>query len=164
MLSTKKMVAVGLFAALGTVLGGISFPLGPTRVMPLQHTLNAIMGIMLGPWLAAAAALITGILRLSLGLGTIFALPGGIFGGIVVGYVYRWTGRDMAALVEPVGTALIGGTLSGMIVAPAIGSPETSLYFIGIFAASAVPGSIIGYGVLKALNYVDLPLIEEYGH
>lgn len=164
MLSTKKIVAVGIFAALGTVLGGISFPIGPARVMPLQHTLNAIMGIILGPWLAAAAALITGMLRLSLGLGTIFALPGGVFGGIVVGLAYRLTGRQLAALTEPIGTALIGGAVSGMLVAPAIGSAETSLYFMGIFAVSAIPGAIIGYIVLKAFNFINLPLLEEFGY
>ncbi|SDM08218.1 energy coupling factor transporter S component ThiW [Halarsenatibacter silvermanii] len=162
MISTEKVVAAGLFAALGTVLGGISFPLGPTRVMPLQHTLNSIMGILLGPWLAAAAAMITGFLRLSLGFGTIFALPGGLFGGIVVGYVYRLTDKKIAALTEPLGTSLIGGTVSGMLVAPAMGSAQTSIYFMGIFAASAIPGAIIGYVLIKALNLIDIPLLEEF--
>lgn len=47
--STKKVAFVGLFIALEVVLSGTSIPVGATKIMPLQHTLNATAGILLGP-------------------------------------------------------------------------------------------------------------------
>ncbi|MDI3548886.1 MAG: hypothetical protein PWR10_2538 [Halanaerobiales bacterium] len=160
-LPTKKIVLVGLFIGLEVLLSGTSIPVGATKVMPLQHTLNAIAGILLGPWYAALAALFTAIIRLSLGTGTIFAFPGGVFGGLVVGYAYQIIKKDYAALTEPIGTALIGGTLSGLIFAPAIGAKGSVWFFIYLFALSCVPGSIIGYFLVKALRLTGVNVFTK---
>ena len=60
-ISSRKMALAGLFIALEVLLSGTSIPVGPSRVMPLQHTLNAVCGILLGPWYAALAGLFTAV-------------------------------------------------------------------------------------------------------
>jgi energy coupling factor transporter S component ThiW len=151
-INTKKIAFVGLFIALEVLLSGTSIPVGATKVMPLQHTLNAVAGILLGPWYAAVAAFFTAIIRISLGTGTIFAFPGGVFGGLVVGYVYKYFKKDYAAFAEPVGTALIGGTLSALLFAPAIGAKGSVFFYIYLFALSSVPGSITGFFFIKLIK------------
>src|SRR5690348_3603105 len=94
----RRLVLAAIFAALATLLGSLSIPVGPTKVAPFQHTINAIAGIWVGPWYAAGAALITAALRNSLGWGTLFAFAGSPFGALVVGYAYRLLRRDEAAL------------------------------------------------------------------
>lgn len=153
-ISNKKIAFVGLFIALEVLLSGTSIPVGATKIMPLQHTLNATAGILLGPWYAAVAGLFTAIIRVSLGTGTIFAFPGSVFGGLVVGYVYKTVRKDYAAFTEPLGTALIGGTLSALIFAPSIGVGGSVWFFIYLFALSSVPGAIIGYFLVKLLRKV----------
>ncbi|MFN3621855.1 MAG: energy coupling factor transporter S component ThiW, partial [Nitrososphaerales archaeon] len=88
----KKVALLAVFIALGVALSIYpgSIPVGPTKVFPFQHMINGILGVALGPWYAAVAALATGLLRISIGTGTIFALPGGIPGALVVGIVYRY--------------------------------------------------------------------------
>ncbi len=151
-INTKKIALVGLFIALGVLLSGTSIPIGATRVMPLQHTLNVAAGILLGPWSAAVAAFFTAFIRVSLGTGTFFAFPGGIFGGLIVGYVYKYSKKEYAAFTEPLGTALIGGTLSALILAPAMGVKGSILFFIYLFALSSIPGSVIGFIFVKVLR------------
>ncbi|WP_230868213.1 energy coupling factor transporter S component ThiW [Iocasia frigidifontis] len=157
--STKKVAFVGLFVALEVVLSGTSIPVGVTKIMPLQHTFNATAGILLGPWYAVVAGFFTAVMRVSLGTGTIFAFPGSVFGGLVVGYFYKIGKKDYAAFTEPLGTALIGGTLSALLFAPVINAEGSIWFFIYLFALSSVPGGIIGYFFVKLIRNV-LPNIN----
>lgn len=150
--SSKKIAFVGLFTALEVILSGTSIPIGATRIMPLQHTLNAAAGILLGPWYAVVAGFFTSVIRVSLGTGTIFAFPGSIFGGLVVGYFYKIRKKDYVAFAEPLGTALIGGTLSGLLFAPLINAEGSIWFFIYLFALSSIPGAIIGYFFIKLIR------------
>ena len=168
----RKISLLIALTAVGVIIAPLAwFPFISTKAFPGQHLVNAIAGVLLGPWLAAIAAILIGIIRNALGIGTIYAFPGGVPGAIVVGLAYLLTRnarnplvRYSAALLEPIGTVLIGGTLSIFIVAPAVGDirllgaiEQYGLYsFLPIFwagwAASSVPGSIIGYLVLLTLD------------
>ncbi len=168
----RKISLLIALTAVGVIIAPLAwFPFISTKAFPGQHLVNAIAGVLLGPWLATIAAILIGIIRNALGIGTIYAFPGGIPGAIVVGLAYLLTRnarnplvRYSAALLEPIGTVLIGGTLSIFIVAPAVGDirllgaiEQYGLYsFLPIFwagwAASSVPGSIIGYLVLLTLD------------
>jgi len=47
--STTTRPTLGLFfIALGFLLSLVSFPAWPTRVLPFQHVINTMVGIMLG--------------------------------------------------------------------------------------------------------------------
>lgn len=143
----------------------VSFPVGPTRVFPFQHMINVLVGIMLGPLYAVLVAFGIGTLRLAAGTGTLFAYPGGIPGGLVVGILYWYVWRhDECALIEPIGTGL-GGILSAITLAPFIGGkPLPSIFgltaqwelFVIFFWFSSIPGSIIGYIVVKTLRKIGV--------
>jgi len=156
----RRLVLAAMFAATATLLGPLSIPLGGPRVFPLQHTVNAVAGILIGPWYAAGAALVTATLRYALHTGSVFAFPGSPFGALVVGYAYLLLRRDAAALLEPIGTGLIGGTIAGLIFSPLVGSSKTTWFFIQAFLASSVPGALLGYAVIRVLRRI--PVVAEW--
>lgn len=159
----RKVVLSALMIALGVLLSFFpgAVPIGPTRVFPFQHMINALTGVALGPWYGAFIAMAIGVLRISAGTGTVFALTGGIPGAIVVGLVYRYIyRRDTSALTEPVGTAL-GALMSALLVSPIIGNPPLPpflgidaqwLLFLIFFLMSSIPGALLGYIFLKMLR------------
>ena len=141
-----------LFAGLGVLLSSFAVPVGASRVFPFQHTINAVAGVLLGPWWAAGSALVTATLRFSLGTGSIFAFPGSPFGALAVGFAYRLLRRDEAALFEPVGTVLVGATLGVVLISPSLGAASGLVALMIAFALSSIPGAAIGYAVLKVLR------------
>lgn len=156
--STAKRVALGaVLTALTVSLSTFYIPLGTTKCFPAQHMVNGVAGVLLGPWYAAVMAIATGTIRNMLGLGTLYAYPGGIPGALVVGLVHRYLLKDdLAALSEPVGTVAVGATLSALVLAPMQGHNLTLYFFWAAFAASSVPGAFLGYVVLKALRRLGL--------
>jgi len=170
--AAKRLSLFIVLVSLGVIIAPLVwFPFFTTKAYPGQHLINALAGVMLGPWWAAAAAILIGVIRNILGIGTIYAFPGGIPGGVVVGLVYLLTRRSkrpairyLATLTEPIGTVLIGGTLSLAVIAPIIGDPRLLgavehyglLHFLPIFwsgwALSSIPGSTAGYLILLALS------------
>ncbi len=151
---TRKLTLAGLFAALAVLLSLFAVPVGGARVLPFQHAINAVAGVMLGPWWAAGSALVSAGLRISFGLGTPFALVGSPFGAIAVGLVYRFWRRDEAALFEPVGTVLVGAPLGAIMISPFLdlGAAGGTVALMISFALSSIPGAILGYVLLKALR------------
>ena len=151
--STRKIALAIVLMSLGVVLGSLSIPIGVTKVAPAQHMINVLAGILLGPWYAVVIAIITATMRIMLGVGTIYAYPGSVFGGLVVGLAHKYVRRtDYAALLEPLGTVVIGASLSAIVVSPLMGGSATLLFFWTAFAASCIPGSVLGLIVLKALR------------
>ncbi len=155
--TTRRMALVVTLSALAVVLSPLNIPIGDAKAFPIQHTVNVVAAVLLGPWYAVLVALIVGTIRIGLGMGTIFAYPGGAFGGLVVGLLYRYVRRsDLAAFAEPIGTVPIGATLSGLLIAPMLGKTMTVAYFWAAFAVSCIPGAILGFVVLKTLRRVRL--------
>lgn len=176
--SLRVALNVG-FVALGVALSTFSVPIGPAKVFPFQHMINVLVGILVGPWDAVLVAAIIGIIRNGLGTGTVLAFVG-IFGGLVVGSLYRYVWRnDQVAWFESLGTVVIGGTLGYLLLLP-VAQPTTFLGFMpgrpliqeylgftgmfalwASFAVSSVPGSAIGLVVLKALRRTGLPIFLD---
>ena len=172
----RRITLLTVFTALGIALSPITwFQFLTTKAYPTQHLINALTGVILGPWWGMLTALLIGIIRNMLGVGTLYAFPGGIPGALIVGLTYMITSRSRnrflrysAALMEPIGTVLIGGTFSVFIFAPAIGDVRIlgvleqrgALEFLPIFwlgwALSSVPGSILGYMILLALSLIHI--------
>jgi len=173
----KKLALIIVFSALGVVLAPFSwFEFLGSKAYPTQHMVNAILGVLAGPMWAVAAAIIIGGIRNLLGIGTFYAFPGGIPGGIVVGTAY-WLlkrfkvsgkARLASALTEPIGTVLIGVPLALFLIAPWIGtqklldltSKEGALLAFLIFgtgwALSCIPGSILGFIILLMLDRIGI--------
>ncbi len=179
----KKIALASVFSALGVVIAPfLWFPFLTTRAFPGQHMVNVIAGVLLGPSLAAIVALFIGIIRNALGIGTIYAFPGGIPGAITVGFAYQLLkklgkrGRTalFAALFEPVGTVFIGATLTLYLFAPWLGDirllsqlekgPLVALLTLWSgWAVSSVPGSVIGLLLLLVLQRVGITEESLFG-
>jgi energy coupling factor transporter S component ThiW len=158
----RKLVTAGVLSALGVVISPLlSFPILAFKVYPGQHMINAISGVLLGPWWAALISIIVGTMRIAIGTGTIFAYPGGIPGALVVGF-FSWLFRrlrvrkELAALSEPLGTVFIGGTIATLIVAPMVGRSILLTATWVTWAMSSVPGSIAGYLILEGLRRIGI--------
>ncbi|MCE4603029.1 MAG: energy coupling factor transporter S component ThiW [Desulfurococcales archaeon] len=158
----RKLALLVTMSGLTIALSPIHIPIGPTKALPWQHMTNVILGVTLGPLWAGAAALLIGLTRMMLGLGTIFSIPGGIPGAILVGLgavALRRAGRnpEYAALLEPIGTAVIGFLLALYIFAPLAGKYEAWLA-AGllpvwlVWAVSTGVGTIAGIGALRILR------------
>ncbi|MCL7401697.1 MAG: energy coupling factor transporter S component ThiW [Thaumarchaeota archaeon] len=176
MIDTKKISLLAVFTALGVSLAPFFwFQFITTKAYPTQHFVNVLSGVTIGPWWGAVAAIFIGSIRNMLGIGTLYAFPGGIPGAILVGLGYKLTRRAKnrfikysAAFLEPIGTVLIGGTFSLLIFAPLIGDVRLTgmireqgvLSLLPIFwagwAASSIPGSIIGYVVILTLDRLGI--------
>jgi len=179
----KKIALLAVFSALGVVLAPFSwFEFLGTRAYPAQHMVNALLGVLVGPLWAAVAAFIIGCIRIGLGIGTVYAFPGGIPGGLVVGAVYWALKRFKAgekirlfsAFSEPIGTIFIGVTLSLYLVAPLVapnvgiapwagtrrpleligenGALFAFLIFSAGWALSSIAGCTVGFVALSILN------------
>ncbi len=155
----KQIALAALLIALGVVIAPfLWFPVLASKAFPGQHMINAIAGVLLGPLWAAVIALCIGMIRMSLGVGTIFSIPGGIPGGVIVGVVYWILKRigvehgELAALTEPIGTVLIGGTLAVYIFAPLVGREMLLIPVWTLWSLSCIPGAVIGLLILEALR------------
>ena len=158
----RRLSLAGLIAALGVLLSGLSVPVGPTRCFPAQHALNALGGVLLGPWWAAGAATVTSLLRVSLGTGTLFAFPGSIPGALAVGFAAallpdRW--KPLGALAEPLATCTLGAGICAAWLGPAMGKSLGYGFLATAFGVSSVPGALLGLGLLAALR-AGVPLLR----
>lgn len=129
----KKLALVIVFSALGVAISPFSwFPFLGTKAYPTQHMINAILGVLAGPFWAAIAATIIGTIRIMFGVGSPYAFPGGIPGALVVGALYWFLKRIkvnerkrlLSAFAEPIGTLLIGVPLSLFLFAPFLATQE----------------------------------------
>lgn len=154
--ASRRVALSALYVALGVALSVYPgpIPFGPAKLYPFQSMINVLAGATLGPY-AAIVALLVSLIRMSLGVGTIFSLPGSIPGALLVGFTYRYLWHSKwAGLLEIVGTGLVGAYLSGALVAPYF-APRFSgntLFFVFAFTPPATVGSLLGILILHILQ------------
>ncbi len=161
---SKRVATSAIMVGVGLVLSYLNpfayFTIFGARINPFAHIVNAIMGVLVGTIFALITASTIAVLRFSLTIGSIHAFHGGMSGAVVVGLVayLLWKKSpkyvELAALFEPIGTVFIGGTIA-QLIAP-IGGIEGLFTWWGLFAASCIPGSIIGFIILLALKKANI--------
>lgn len=151
---TRLLTTMALFVAIGTVGAQLLwFPTGIAKAYPVQHAVNVMAAVILGPIPAVIIAFVIGLLRNLLGLGTILAFPGGMIGALFAGYFYRWTKKKaLAATGEIIGTGIIGSLLSVPIANIVLGQSAGALAFVPGFIVSSCTGAILGVFVLSRLK------------
>jgi energy-coupling factor transport system ATP-binding protein len=165
-METRKVARAVILVAIGVALSPFtSIPIGIARINPVQHFVNVLGAVLLGPWWATGIALIIGILRNSLGTGTLLAFPGGMIGAFIAGIFYRTTRSIyIAAFGEIVGTGLLGAIASALIVAPVLMKKEMAMGALIItFSGSTLLGSVIGVLALKLLERAGIAKLKRNG-
>ncbi|TFG23276.1 MAG: hypothetical protein EU533_03345 [Promethearchaeota archaeon] len=154
---TKRVSTTAIFIAVGVVLSvfnPFAFVelLGGPKIFPMAHFINGMTGVLIGIGFACATSLGIAIFRYPIGFGSIHAFHGGIAGALVVGIVARILRKkrpdyvEYAALTDPIGTVFIAATIANFI------TPVNLFYWWGLFAAASIPGSILGFLILKILK------------
>lgn len=151
----RRLVLMAMLAALGVAFASVfHLPLLGSKVFPGQALINVIAAALLGPWEAAGIALVVAVLRIALGTGTPLAIPGGLFGALLAGYLVRWTGRWWTALVgELVGTGLIAALVSYPIALYVLGNQKVAAFtYIVPFTLASGAGVVLAAIVVPVLR------------
>jgi len=144
---TRLLTLMAVFVAIGT-LGSqfLWFPAGIAKAYPVQHAVNVMSAVMLGPGPAVGIAFMIGLLRNLLGIGSLLAFPGGMIGAFLAGYLYKKFRRDgWAAFGEVVGTGIFASLFSVPFAKLLMGSSFGVLFFMPSFLVSSISGAAIGW-------------------
>ena len=145
--STKKLAVAGILCAVAVVGSMFSFPVFGSKCAPVQHMVNILCAVFLGPWYGVGAAFVASLLRNLLGLGSLLAFPGSMCGALLCGVAY-WKSRNLplTLVAEVFGTGIIGGLLSYPIAIAFMGKAAGDIAFYAYvvpFLVSTVGGSIL---------------------
>ena len=150
--STKKLAVAGVLCAVA-VVGSmfIVFPVFGSKCAPVQHMVNILCAVFLGPGFGVAAAFVASLLRNLMGLGSLLAFPGSMCGALLCGLAYKKTKNLPFTLVAEVfGTGIIGGLLSWPVAILFMGKSAGDIAFYAYvvpFLVSTVGGSVLA-GIL----------------
>jgi len=147
----KKMVLAAMLAAIGVLTSNLIYvPVGIAKCFPMQHMINVIAGVFLGPWYATGTAFTISMIRNLSGTGTLLAFPGSMIGAFLAGLLYQKTGKSgAAALGEVLGTGFLVALLAVPMANLLMGASKGAIAFVVPFAVSSVGGALIAYGMLK---------------
>jgi len=148
---TKRLTTMAVFIAIGTIGAQILwFPAGVARAYPIQHVVNVMAGVMLGPGPAVIIAFLIALLRNMLGLGTLMAFPGGMFGAFAAGLLYKkFHKKGLAVTGEAIGSGIIGSFAAVPISNLFLGTSIGALFFVPSFVVSSISGALIGWFILS---------------
>ena len=137
--SVKKLALAGMFCALCVVGSVFSFPMFGSKCAPVQHMVNVLCAVLLGPWWGGAAA----------GIGSMLT-------DLLNGYAHYAPGTFVikgcmaiaaALLAKAMGNKAAGYAVSGVVaevimVAGYFGYAAL-LLGKGIGAAASIPGNLV---------------------
>lgn len=153
-MSSQKLTTMALLVAIA-VAGSIviSIPTGIARAYPVQHAINVISAILLGPVPTIIVAFITAIIRILTGTGSLLAIPGSVIGAACAAFAYQYSGKKwLAGAGEVFGT----GILSSLVAVPyaqlLMGTTVGALFYMPAFLTSSVIGTMLGMIVASNLR------------
>ena len=149
--NVKKLAVAGVLCAVAVVGSLFSIPVFGSKCSPVQHMVNILCAVFLGPGYGLAAAFAASLIRNVLGLGSLMAFPGSMFGALLCGLVYAKTKNIFATMVgEVFGTSILGGLCAYPVAIFLMGKSAGDIAFYAYivpFLISTAVGSIIA-GVL----------------
>ena len=147
----RRMVLLSMLVAVGVVLSPI---LRVPGMAPMQHFINVVCAVLLGPWYALSCALMIAFLRMTLMGINLLAVTGAVFGAVLSGLVYQKSGKLLGAVAgEIIGTGVIGAMVSYPVMAFIYGHGDVALFtYIPSFILGTIIGGLLGYIFLRALQ------------
>ncbi len=146
----KKLVLLSFLVAIGFVLSPI---LRVPGMAPMQHFINVVTAVLLGPEYAVLGACMIAALRMMLMGINILALTGAVFGAFLSGVLYRMYNKvAMACLGEIIGTGIIGAIVSYYAMGWLYGSKNLALFtYVPSFIMGTLIGTLVAYIFLNKL-------------
>ena len=141
--SAKKLALAGMFCAVAVVGSVFSFPVFGSKCAPVQHMVNILCAVLLGPYYGVGVAFVASLLRNLLGLGSLMAFPGSMFGALLCGIVFHKTNKLLPTLM---------GKSAGDIAFYAYIVPFLVSTAGGAIIAGALLGALSRAGALRAMQ------------
>ena len=158
--SAKKLALAGMFCALAVVGSVFSFPVFGSKCAPVQHMVNILCAVLLGPYYGVGVAFVASLLRNLLGLGSLMAFPGSMFGALICGLVYQKTQNIPATLIgEVFGTSVLGGLTAYPVAIFLMGKSAAGLAFYAYvipFLVSTAGGAVISGVLIYSLKKANI--------
>ena len=82
---TQKLCLAAVLCAVAVVGSLFNFPIAGSRCAPVQHMVNILCAVLLGPGYGVGAAFAASLIRNLLALGSPMAFPGSMLGALLCG-------------------------------------------------------------------------------
>lgn len=147
---TRKLTFTSMFVAVGTLTSHLFFiPIGLTKVFPMQHLINVLLAVMVGPYYAVAGAFSISLFRNLLGTGSPLAFSGSMFGAFLAGILFWKTRKAALAFAgEVIGTGIVGAIVCYPLATLFLGKKAAIFGFVPSFIASSLAGAFFGFVLL----------------
>lgn len=152
--ATKRIALAGVLTAIAVVGSMLSFPVAGSKCAPVQHMVNILAAVTLGPWWGVGIAFAASLLRNILGLGSLMAFPGSMVGALCCGLMYMGTRkRAPTCVAEALGTGILGGIAAYPVAKFLMGAEPVGLFvYVVPFLVSTVAGSILAFALITVLE------------
>ena len=152
----KKLALAGMLCAVAVVGSMFSFPVFSSKCAPVQHMVNILCAVLLGPWYGVGVAFVASLIRNLTGLGSLMAFPGSMFGALLCGVAY-WISKNipLTLVAEVFGTSILGGLCAYPVAILFMGQAAGDIAFYAYivpFLVSTAGGSIIAGALVYGLK------------
>ncbi len=156
----KKICIAGILCAITVAGSTLSFPVLGSKCAPVQHIVNILSAVILGPYYGVLIAFISSTLRNILGLGSLMAYPGSMFGALLCGVAYKLTKNIPITLgAEVFGTSVLGGLFAYPVAVFIMGVDNADIAFYSYiipFFISTFAGAVISAFIIATLKKANL--------
>ncbi len=152
--AAKKLAMAGVLTALAVAGSLVSFPVAGSKCAPVQHMVNVLAAILLGPWWSVGIAFCASLLRNLMGIGSLMAFPGSMVGAFCCGMVYAgFKNVPFTCLAEAAGTGILGALAAYPAAKLLMGAEPAGLFvYVVPFLVSTAAGSILAYLLVTVLE------------
>lgn len=168
-INIRKLAVAGMLVALTVAFSTLYIPIGAAKCYPIQHVVNVISAVILGPVYGVTMAFCTSFIRNLLGTGSLLAFPGSMVGAFLAGYLYNKFGKLVFAyLGEIIGTGILGGILAYPVATILMGKEAAVFLYVIPFLTSTVIGTCIAIVLIgalyksKAMDYLKQTMEEKW--
>ncbi|MEZ3504294.1 MAG: energy coupling factor transporter S component ThiW [Lachnospiraceae bacterium] len=149
-----KTALAGLLTALAVTGSLLSFPVAGSKCAPVQHMVNILAAVTLGPWWGVGIAFGASLLRNLMGLGSLMAFPGSMAGALCCGLAYAGLKNlKLTCAAETFGSSILGGLAAYPVAKLLMGAEPAGLFvYIAPFFISTAAGSILAFVLITVLE------------
>jgi energy coupling factor transporter S component ThiW len=145
----QKIAFSGVLVALSVIFSTVAIPVAGARVAPVQHFVDVVGVVALGPVYAVVNAFLAALIRNLLGTGTPLAFVA-VLAPITVGIIYFFIKKPLAAAIgEIVGVGALAGIAAYPVAVFLMGREVGLFAFVIPFSLSGVAGSVLAYIFIK---------------